>query len=76
MIIPTSCFTCGLPISHLWNLYLEKLSTLKNNGGLEEKNDDIKQKNTHEETVFKELNIKRMCCRRMFLTHVDVCDKI
>ena len=26
MIIPQRCWSCGKPISHLWELYLEKLA--------------------------------------------------
>jgi DNA-directed RNA polymerase subunit N len=28
------------------------------------------------EQIFKDLHIKRYCCRRMLLTHVDLIDKI
>jgi DNA-directed RNA polymerase subunit N (RpoN/RPB10) len=78
MIIPTSCFTCGTPISQLWNSYLEQLTELNNNDNLEEKKDNSPQENskTNENIVFDNLKIKKFCCRRMFLTNVDVCDKI
>jgi DNA-directed RNA polymerase subunit N (RpoN/RPB10) len=76
MIIPTSCFTCGKPISHLWNSYLEQLTELNNVDNIEEKKDNDPLENTNEKIVLDNLKLKRYCCRRMFLTHVDVCDKI
>jgi DNA-directed RNA polymerase subunit N (RpoN/RPB10) len=80
MIIPTSCFTCGKPISHLWNSYLEQITKLNNDNNIEEKKDNEPQENTNENTnekiVLDNLKLKRYCCRRMFLTNVDVCDKI
>jgi DNA-directed RNA polymerase subunit N (RpoN/RPB10) len=76
MIIPTSCFTCGKPISHLWNSYLEQLTKLNNVDNIEEKKDNDEQEYTNEKIVLDNLKLKRYCCRRMFLTNVDVCDKI
>ena len=30
----------------------------------------------NDEQVFRELGIDRMCCRRMFLSHVELIDKL
>lgn len=56
MIIPVRCFTCGKPIGHLWEKYLEKLKT-----------EDRKK-------VMDDLGLERMCCRAIFLGHVDLID--
>jgi len=60
MIIPVRCFTCGKVISHLWLIYIEELE---------------KDKKTPKE-ILNELGLKRYCCRRMILSHVDLIDKI
>ena len=61
MIIPMVCFTCGKPISHLYNLYLE----------LVEKYSKI-DKPTAVFKALADLKIGTDCCRRMFITHHDM----
>jgi DNA-directed RNA polymerase subunit N (RpoN/RPB10) len=84
MIIPVQCFTCGKQISHLWEKYLEMLQ--KDYNGKESlgksvilKADTlefIKNNKTIEQKSLDELGLKRYCCRRMFISHVDICEKI
>lgn len=82
MIIPIRCFTCNKVIAHLWEEYLNKLQ-------LEYINEDIanNKKNrfvdietlenkTNEGKILDEMDLKRYCCRRMMLSHVDLCEKI
>jgi len=81
MIIPVRCYTCSKVIGHLWDEYQEKVqkgyetevSPLKNNRLLKSK-DMIYE--TCEKKTLDELGIKRYCCRRMFITHVDLSEKI
>ena len=79
MIIPILCFTCGEPIAHLWNDYLTAIQKEK---GLRKNKLDIYQsicetgKITVEEKFLNEHDINKPCCRRMFLSHIDLCDKI
>ena len=61
MIIPIRCFTCGKLIAHRWNNYL-KLLEEKQKAGNEKP----------EEQSLNELGFHRYCCRRMFLSHVDL----
>jgi DNA-directed RNA polymerase subunit N (RpoN/RPB10) len=88
MIIPVRCFTCGKPISNTkWNEYLrltseeerEKTKTrlsetdcrpLGHKNKLEEK--DI----TPEYVALNMLEIRKMCCRRMYLGSIDIFDKL
>ena len=76
MIIPIKCFTCGKVLADKYLYYQEEVARRK----LLDKN-DIKEvqyltknniKKTHEGIVLDELNLKRMCCRRHMLTHVDI----
>lgn len=84
MIIPIQCFTCGKQIAHLWEKYLEKLQeeydgkeNLKKAVILKtDVVDLIKNNRSIEDKSLTELGLKRYCCRRMFVAHVDICEKI
>lgn len=79
MIIPMRCFTCGKPIAHKWEKY-NKIVTETHN-----KTNNIKKTSTNkvtpdtstiEKKTLTELGLNRYCCRRMFLTHIDMTNKI
>ena len=60
MIIPVRCFTCGKVVGNKWEAYL-----------------DLIKDDTHTEaTALDALGLKRYCCRRMLLTHVDLIEKL
>ncbi|MCX8167121.1 MAG: DNA-directed RNA polymerase subunit N [Candidatus Micrarchaeota archaeon] len=59
MYFPVRCFTCGKVIGHLYEKYLDDVSSGKDKS-----------------KVLDNLNVKRICCRRMFLSHVDISHKI
>jgi DNA-directed RNA polymerase subunit N (RpoN/RPB10) len=81
MIIPVKCFTCGMVIANKYRYYQEQVRkkkfAKKNNG----ESIDVDKvlyltkefvEKTPEGETLDELNIKKMCCRRHFLTHVDI----
>ena len=78
MIIPVRCVTCGKVIGNKWNKYLElinsnpSLSTQPNTLNI---NSDKIEK-TIEGKVMDQLGLKRYCCRRHILTHVDLIEII
>jgi len=81
MIIPVKCFTCGMVIANKYRYYLEQVrkKKLAKNGNMESLNIDkvlylTKEfaEKTPEGEVLDELNMNKMCCRRHFLTHVDI----
>ena len=81
MIIPIKCFTCGMVIADKYRYYQEQVRSKKlvKKGNDESINidkvlyltKDFVEK-TPEGEVLDELNMKKMCCRRHFLTHVDI----
>jgi DNA-directed RNA polymerase I, II, and III subunit RPABC5 len=83
MIIPIRCFTCGKVVADLWEPYMERLteeykkSHSDNNytSSILLYTTDVTNQ-TIESKVLDELGITRFCCRRMLLTHVDLCNKI
>lgn len=82
MIIPIRCFTCNNVIAHLWEEYINRIQIeyLKEDIANDNKNrfisvEELKNK-TKEGKILDELKLNKYCCRRMMLSHVDLCDKI
>ena len=81
MIIPIRCFTCNKVVAHLWEEYLNKiqLKYSEADGDIEKKrcvNVKKIEEKTVEGQVLDELGLNKYCCRRMLLSHVDLCEKI
>jgi len=81
MIIPIKCFTCGMVIANKYRYYLEQVRKKKLAKRGNSESIDIDKvlyltkefsEKTPEGEVLDELNMKKMCCRRHFLTHVDI----
>jgi DNA-directed RNA polymerase I, II, and III subunit RPABC5 len=81
MIIPVKCFTCGMVIADKYRYYQAEVRKRKLAKKAESENFDIDKvvyltKEFHEKTpegeVLDELNMNKMCCRRHFLTHVNI----
>ena len=79
MIIPIRCFTCGQILADKWNYYQNTVTQRKKSDpNYSEKNSLISNSNindiekTIEGIVLDELGLKRLCCRRHMLTHVDL----
>ena len=76
MIIPVKCVTCGEVLADKYRYYLEQVKATKMKKGiaidsimyLTKENTD----KTAEGEVLDELRLKKMCCRRHMLTHVDI----
>jgi len=81
MIIPIKCFTCGMVIADKYRFYVEEVRKKKfakkaNDASINIDKVVYLTKEFHEKTaegeVLDELNMTKMCCRRHFLTHVDI----
>lgn len=76
MIIPIRCFTCGEVIANKYRYYQDRVRSLKVSRGENlEKVVYLTKKNvdkTAEGEVLDEMRITNMCCRRMFLTCVEI----
>jgi DNA-directed RNA polymerase subunit N (RpoN/RPB10) len=76
MIIPIKCFTCGTVLANKYQYYCEEVRKRKITRDLHI--DKVIyltpefQIKTPEGEVLDELNLKKMCCRRHMLTHVDI----
>jgi DNA-directed RNA polymerase subunit N len=60
MMIPVRCFSCGAVIADKWEEYDRRVSS--------EKQDPSK--------VLDDLEVGRYCCRRMFISNVELIDEI
>jgi DNA-directed RNA polymerase I, II, and III subunit RPABC5 len=76
MIIPIRCFSCNNILADKWNYYKQELRSIK--GRKEERYymDGTQIPQTAELTIMNRLGLKRPCCRKQFLTHVDLMEKI
>jgi DNA-directed RNA polymerase subunit N (RpoN/RPB10) len=76
MPIPIKCFTCGNVLANKYEAYKEKVREEKiKNKESTEKIVYLTHDNTNksiEGIVLDELQIKKMCCRTIMLTHVDI----
>ena len=76
MIIPIKCFTCGNVIADKYRYYLEEVRRRKLAKDMDVDKVVYLTKGFSEKTpegdVLDELNLRKMCCRRHFLTHVDI----
>jgi len=69
--------SCGKVLADKYDYYQKRLRELKGPGYAEPTCFDGKKiPVTPEGEVFKELNIRRYCCRKTLLTHVDLIEKI
>lgn len=60
---PIRCFTCGKPISQYWEKFVSERNSIS---------DDEEDKTTAIKRILNKYGIGRICCMRMFMTHVDI----
>jgi DNA-directed RNA polymerase subunit N (RpoN/RPB10) len=76
MIIPIKCFTCGTVIADKYRYYQEQVRRIKLSRGLNVDKVVYLTKEHTEKTpegvVLDDMGVVRVCCRRHFLTHVDI----
>ena len=76
MIIPVKCFTCGKVLADKYRYYKEEVNKMNTNKDLGV--DDIiyfttdNTDKTNNGIVLDNLKLKKICCRRHMLTHVDI----
>lgn len=79
MIIEVRCFTCSKVLADKWNYYCKRVKELEKEQEKEQKSTNINNLHfdkTIRQKVFEELELDRICCRRMLLSHVDLIDTI
>jgi DNA-directed RNA polymerase I, II, and III subunit RPABC5 len=76
MIIPVRCFTCGSVIGNKYKYYKKEVTKMKRERNIAEYKDIYITKGKVDDSVEKEvldsIGLRRMCCRRHLLAHVDI----
>jgi len=75
MIIPVKCFTCGKVIADKYRFYVEQVEQAKKDKGQDD--EPVYFTKGHKEKsieghMMDAIGIVKPCCRRHFLTHVDI----
>lgn len=73
MIIPIRCFTCGKEIANLWPIYCD---ITNQNPKDQNPKDQNQNKKDRIQMLNEKTGLKRICCKRMLLTHVEIIDKL
>jgi DNA-directed RNA polymerase subunit N (RpoN/RPB10) len=86
MIIPIRCMNCGNVLADKWLFYQEKVKELRAASSSSSSSsstdsstlymDGKSVPDTPENKVLNALGLRRYCCRKHMLTHVDLIDKI
>lgn len=82
MIIPVRCFTCNKVIADKYQYYLKKKQEIDKDPNSLEKTittsliESGEVQKTEYGKLLDDLEIKRYCCRRMFISQVDIIDVI
>ena len=76
MIIPVKCFTCGNVLANKYMFYIKEVEQRKKEQNIDSDNiqylSETHIEKTIEGEVLDQLKLKKQCCRRHMLTHVDV----
>ena len=76
MIIPIKCFSCGKVLADKHRFYEKEVRKIKMNEKLEINKviylTDENVDKTPEGIVLDKLKLKKYCCRRHILTHVEI----
>jgi DNA-directed RNA polymerase subunit N len=59
MLMPVRCFSCGAVVADKWEEYDKRVNREKEDAG----------------KVLDDLGVKRYCCRRMFISNVELIDE-
>lgn len=77
MIIPIRCMNCGNILADKWLAYQAEVKKQRGTDKLTPiYMDGTTVPDTAENKVLNALGLKRYCCRKHMLTHVDLIDKI
>ena len=82
MIIPVRCFTCNKVLADKWKTYFDKIQSKYSNDEVynmrKERFIDVKKEinKSYEGLILDELEITNYCCRKNFLAHVELTDKV
>ncbi len=66
-MIPVRCFSCGRVIASDYIAFVNKVNLIRETENRDPTPEEIQK-------IFDDIGVKRYCCRRMILSHVDLID--
>ena len=72
MIIQIKCFTCGKVLGNKWLYYKKEIEKKSKDDDKNIYLDKNKNEKSIKGKVLDDLNLRKICCRRHMLTHVDI----
>ena len=76
MLIPVKCFTCGNVLGNKYRYYQKEVRKMKSAANMKVDNviylTQANVDKTPEGEVLDKIQLKKMCCRRHMITHVDI----
>ena len=75
MIIPVLCYTCSQPLADKYRYYVDEVRRRKIEAKVKDVVTYLTSKNTEktiEGKLMDEMELDQPCCRRHFLTQVDI----
>lgn len=67
LMIPVRCFSCGRVIASDYIAFVNKVNLIRETENRDPTPEEIQK-------IFDDIGVKRYCCRRMILSHVDLID--
>ena len=74
MIIPVRCFTCSKVLADMWTAFKRRRDERLADKRIVADKDGYYNEDLGD--LLDELGLKRICCRRHMICHVDLIDKI
>jgi len=74
MIIPMRCMSCGKVLADKWRYFQDNRKKSDSNERVYFDGNSIPE--TIEKKIMDSLNFKRPCCRKHFITQIDLIDKL
>jgi DNA-directed RNA polymerase I, II, and III subunit RPABC5 len=79
MLIPVRCMNCGKMLADKYDYYLREVQRLSRENNVASQGiyiDGTEVPNTPQKAVLDKLLLTRYCCRKHFLTHIDLINRI
>ena len=76
------CFTCGTPLSNIYEKYKELVLKYSDSKSLIEEDriyrvtEENMNKEIAEKKALDQLGLNKYCCRRVMITHVDIVEQL
>lgn len=71
-VVPIVCYTCGRPVGHLYEEYLNLVDKYRKEQSENENEKSNENKQSPQFKALRDLKIGTICCRTIIMTHIDM----